>query len=113
MSTEKRELKSPPSVEGADIAQEMIRFWIADNTDHVSLRVGEAADPATEPTMWGFILGDIAKHVTDAFKDHHPDGPEKEEIIKEIVTGFLETDFEGGRHARRVAKMMGESPTEA
>ena len=47
MSTEIRELKSPPSIEGADAAQEMIRFWIADNTDHVSLRVGDAADPAT------------------------------------------------------------------
>ena len=105
MSTEKRELKSPPSIEGAQSAQEMIRFWIADNTDHVSLRVGDAADPATEPTMWGFILGDIAKHVTDAFKDLHPDGPEKEDIIKEIVTGFLNRIQFGPKSPGDVQKM--------
>ena len=90
MSTEKRELKSPPSVEGADIAQEMIRFWIADNTDHVSLRVGEAADPATEPTMWGFILADIAKHVTKVLREQNPDGPAAQEIMEQILGGIGE-----------------------
>jgi len=105
MSTEKRELKSPPSIDDAQSAQEMIRFWIADNTDHVSLRVGEAAEPAKEPTMWGFMLADIAKHVTAAFKDLHPDGPEKEDIIKEIVTGFLNRIQFGPKSPGDVQKM--------
>jgi len=34
-------------------------------------------------------------------------------VMEEIVTGFLDTEFEGGRHARRVDKMMGGSSTPA
>lgn len=105
MPTEKRDLREPPSIQGAETAQEMIRFWIADNQDHVSLRVGEAAKPETEPTMWGFILGDIAKHVTDAFKELHPEGPEKDAIIKEIVTGFLNRIQFGPKSPGTVEKM--------
>ena len=105
MSTEKRELKAPPSIDGAQSAQEMIRFWIADNTEHVSLRVGDAADPSKEPTMWGFMLADIAKHVTDGFKELHPEGPEKEDIIKEIVTGFLNRIQFGPKSPGDVQKM--------
>jgi hypothetical protein len=105
MSTEKRELKAPPSIDGAQSAQEMIRFWIADNTEHVSLRVGDAADPSKEPTMWGFMLADIAKHVTDGFKELHPEGLEKEDIIKEIVTGFLNRIQFGPKSPGDVQKM--------
>jgi Domain of unknown function (DUF5076) len=105
MSTEKRELKAPPSIDTANSAQEMIRFWIADNTEHVSLRVGDAAEPSKEPTMWGFMLADIAKHVTDAFKELHPEGPEKEDIIKEIVTGFLNRIQFGPKSPGDVQKM--------
>ena len=83
----------------------MIRFWIADNTEHVSLRVGDAADPSKEPTMWGFMLADIAKHVTDGFKELHSEGPEKEDIIKEIVTGFLNRIQFGPKSPGDVQKM--------
>ena len=89
MSTEKRELKVPPSLPEDEHGREMVRFWIAGNTDHVSLRVGDVEDPSKEPTMWGFILADIAKHVTDAFKDLHPDGPDKDAIMKELFAGFM------------------------
>jgi ribose 5-phosphate isomerase B len=34
-------------------------------------------------------------------------------VMEQIVSGFLDTEFEGGRHARRVAKMMGEDATGA
>jgi len=105
MSTEKRPLKEPPSIDDTAQAQELIRFWIADNMDHVSLRVGEVTEPEKEPTMWGFILADIAKHVTDAFKELHPDGPEKDLIIKEIVTGFLNRIQYGPKSPGQPTKM--------
>ena len=90
MSTEKRELKSPPSVEGADIAQEMIRFWISNNQDHVSLKVGASGDPEKEPPMWGFMLADIAKHVTRVLREENPDGPSAQEIMEQILGGIGE-----------------------
>ena len=105
MSSNHKELTKPGTIQHDAFAQEMVRFWISNNQDHVSLLVGGSGDPEKEPAMWGFILGDIAKHVTDAFKDHHPDGPEKEEIIKEIVTGFLNRIQFGPKSPGDVQKM--------
>ncbi|MHC4845015.1 MAG: ribose 5-phosphate isomerase B [Planctomycetota bacterium] len=34
-------------------------------------------------------------------------------VMEEIVTGFVDTEFEGGRHARRVEKMMRGNSTTA
>jgi bifunctional DNase/RNase len=90
MTDQHNPLKKPSSVRDDAVAQEMIRFWLQDNTDHVSLMVGGAEDPKTEAPMWGFILADIAKHVTKAMRQTNPDGPSAQDIISDILQGMAE-----------------------
>jgi hypothetical protein len=37
---------------------ELIRVWVAENSQHVSLRAGVWKDPA-----WGIMLADLARHI--------------------------------------------------
>lgn len=81
-------LEVPRAVATAVNAHEMIRFWIADNADHVSLMVGSVEDKSKEPAMWGFIIADIAKHVTECMVQMDPSGKDATTIMTEIMTGF-------------------------
>lgn len=90
MSDQLKELSRPEGVESAAKAQEFVRFWIADNKEHVNVLVGTAGDPEKEPAMWGFILADIAKHVTKAMREKSPDGPAAQDIMEQILGGIAE-----------------------
>ena len=90
MSDKHKALAKPATISADDQAQEFIRFWIANNTDHVSLKVGTAGDPAKEPAMWGFILADIAKHVTKVMRQQDPEGPSANELMEQILGGIAE-----------------------
>ena len=90
MSDQHKSLAKPASMPDEAQAQEFVRFWIANNTDHVSLLVGSASDPKKEPPMWGFILADIAKHVTKVMREQNPDGPSAQEIMEQILGGIGE-----------------------
>ena len=43
---------------------ELLRIWIANNSQHVSLRVGVWKDPAA----WGIMLSDLAKHIAHSYE---------------------------------------------
>lgn len=43
---------------------ELLRVWVANNDQHVSLRVGVWADPAA----WGIMLADLVKHVVNSYE---------------------------------------------
>lgn len=88
MSDQHKPLSKPATIAPDADAQEYVRFWIANNQDHVSLLVGNAGDPAKEPAMWGFILADIAKQVTKVMRDQNPDGPSATEIMDQILGGI-------------------------
>ncbi|WP_300392001.1 DUF5076 domain-containing protein [Henriciella sp.] len=90
MSDNQNSLNVPGSIPPDAEAQEFVRFWIANNTDHVSLKVGLAGDPAKEPAMWGFILADIAKQVTKVLREQDPEGPSAQAIMEQIVGGLYE-----------------------
>lgn len=90
MSDQHKSLSKPSSIPEDAAAQEFVRFWIANNTDHVSLMVGSAGDPKKEPAMWGFILADIAKQVTKVMREQNPDGPVAQEIMSQIMGGMTE-----------------------
>ena len=90
MPTNHTALNKPNSINDNADAQEMIRFWLSENTDHVSLMVGGVEDAAKEAPMWGFILADIAKHVTQALRQTNPDGPDATAIMTQIMDGFAE-----------------------
>ena len=90
MSSEHKELSKPGTIQDDAVAQEMIRFWISNNQDHVSLMIGSSGDPEKEPPMWGFMLADIAKHVTRVLREQNPDGPSAQEIMEQILGGIRE-----------------------
>ena len=90
MSSEHKELSKPGTIQDDAVAQEMIRFWISNNQDHVSLMIGSSGDPEKEPPMWGFMLADIAKHVTRVPREQNPDGPSAQEIMEQILGGIGE-----------------------
>lgn len=90
MSTNHTALNKPKSISETADAQEMIRFWLSENVDHVSLMVGAVDDADKEPPMWGFILADIAKHITQAIRQTNPDGPDATAIMTQIMDGFAE-----------------------
>ena len=78
MSDHHKPLSKPASIPAEAEAQEYVRFWLANNADHVNVYVGNAGDPEKEPAMWGFILADIAKQVTKrAFPEEDKSDAEK------------------------------------
>ncbi len=89
MSNKDNALLIPEAVDGATSAQELVRFWIADNEGASSLKVG-LADPKVEPGMWGFILADIAKHVVQTLRKADPDGPDAQGVFEQIMQNFVE-----------------------
>ncbi len=42
---------------------ELLRVWIANKGQHVSLRVGTWSDPAA----WGIMLADLARHIVNSY----------------------------------------------
>jgi hypothetical protein len=62
------ELDLPVGVEGNDVADEFIRFWIDDNDEYVSLRVGSLGKD--EPSQWGMMLADLSLHILNALKQN-------------------------------------------
>ena len=100
MSSEHKELSKPGTIQDDAVAQEMIRFWISNNQDHVSLMISSSGDPEKEPPMWGFMLADIAKHVTRVLREQNPDGPSAQEIMEQILGGI-------GERLRHVPNLSG------
>ncbi len=90
MSDQHKELARPEGIDSATKAQEFVRFWIANNKEHVNVLVGTAGDPAKEPAMWGFILADIAKHVTKAIREQDPEGLPAQDIMEQILGGLAQ-----------------------
>jgi hypothetical protein len=53
-----------PDAAKADLKSfELLRVWIANKGQHVSLRVGTWTDPAA----WGIMLADLAKHIVNSY----------------------------------------------
>jgi len=72
---------------------ELLRVWIADQDQHVSLRVGVWEDPFA----WGLVLADLAGHIANTYvqqqgsQKHGQQGKKKmsrAEVLERIVDGF-------------------------
>jgi hypothetical protein len=81
------ELDIPDGVTEAKDATELIRFWVANGEDFVSLRPGVFA-PEHEPGHWGMIIADIAKHAVRAMTQNDP-SLNTEDLFREIEDGFM------------------------
>lgn len=84
----------------------MVRMWIADNRDHVSLNIG-FFEPDYEAKQWGYILADIAKHAARGMQQDDPAIGSVEQLIATIESGYHErmaaelalTGTIGGKHS--------------
>jgi hypothetical protein len=75
---------------------ELLRVWIAEEGQHVSLRCGVWDDPAA----WGLLLADLARHIVNTYEQTVTlDRPQILQRIKEAFDAELEspTDTPLGR----------------
>jgi Domain of unknown function (DUF5076) len=61
---------------------ELLRVWIANKGQHVSLRIGVWKDPAA----WGLMLADLAKHVANSYEEDG--GFDRIATLQRIKTAF-------------------------
>jgi hypothetical protein len=61
----RRELPVPGAVDADPEAVELIRVWVADGKQHVSL----ATEVWEDPAAWGIMLVDLARHVASAYEE--------------------------------------------
>jgi hypothetical protein len=87
MSYPKDELVPPPSAIEDAMSFEIARVWVANEAQHVRLRVGVWPDPAA----WGIVLADLARHVALAY--HHAEDHDVEQVLERVLAGF-QTELE-------------------
>jgi len=59
-----KHLEIPPAAAQDKAAFEVLRVWVAEQGQHVSLRSGAWEDPFA----WGIVLADLARHIALAHK---------------------------------------------
>ena len=75
---------SIPSAAQRDKASfEVLRVWIAEQGQHVSIRSGAWEDPFA----WGIVLADLARHVALAHKLQN-EGTDEEAFLARLLEGF-------------------------
>lgn len=74
----------PPPAAGRDKASfEVLRVWIAEQGQHVSIRSGAWEDPFA----WGIVLADLARHIALAQQLHTPT-TDVEAFVERLLEGF-------------------------
>lgn len=93
-----QELDIPDGIDLNADAHELVRFWVSEGQDHVSLCIGlfEADD---EPNVWGSIAADIMRHAVNGMVQEDP-GRNAEALLAEIERAFATrlketTDYTG------------------
>ncbi len=61
---------------------ELLRVWIAEHDQHISLRVGVWEDPS----HWGIMLADLASHIANTFEQ--AEGLTHVQALKSIQLAF-------------------------
>ncbi len=78
-----KSLAPPPAAQRDKAAFEVLRVWIAEQGQHVSLRSGAWEDPFA----WGIVLADLARHITNAH--FMQDGSvDKDAFLERLLEGF-------------------------
>lgn len=76
------QLQVPPEARNDRKSFELLRVWIANQQQHISLRAGVWDDPAA----WGMMLADLAGHIANAL--HQTTGIDREEALEAIRHGI-------------------------
>jgi hypothetical protein len=82
MATDKF-LDLPPAAQRDKAAFEVLRVWIADQGQHVSIRSGAWEDPFA----WGIVLADLARHIALAHEMQNQK-TDKEAFLERLLEGF-------------------------
>lgn len=76
-------LDPPPAANSDKASFELLRVWVADGGQHVSLRYGAWDDPFA----WGIVLADLARHITNAEAIHRK-GMDEVAFLERMLEGF-------------------------
>ena len=76
-------LSIPPVAQRDKASFEVLRVWIAEQGQHVSIRSGAWEDPFA----WGIVLADLARHIANA---HHlqNEGTDTDAFLERLLEGF-------------------------
>jgi hypothetical protein len=75
------ELRMPPVASTDPTAIEIVRVWVAQNGQHVSLKHDQWPDPAA----WGLLLADLARHLGNAYEQS---GRDRADTVRRVREGF-------------------------
>ena len=81
---QKNELQIPPAAKSDVKNFELMRAWIANSDLHVSLQLGGWE----EPSPWGVVLADLARHVANFYVEKL--GMDREEVLTILREEFVE-----------------------
>jgi len=73
----------PPAAQRDKASFEVMRVWIAEQSQHVSIRSGAWEDPFA----WGIVLADLARHIALAH-ELHGETPNKDAFLERLLEGF-------------------------
>jgi len=82
MGTE-NQLRVPDTAAGDKSAFELLRVWIADQSQQVSLRGGVWEDPAA----WGVMLADLARSIVLIHQEEDED-LDPDDFLSKLLEGF-------------------------
>lgn len=78
-----KHLSIPPVAQHDKASFEVLRVWIAEQGQHVSIRSGAWEDPFA----WGIVLADLARHIALAHEMQKP-GTDKDKFLERLLEGF-------------------------
>jgi hypothetical protein len=76
-------LDPPPAAQRDKAGFEVLRVWIAEQGQHVSIRSGAWEDPFA----WGIVLADLARHIANAH-ELQDKKINKEAFLERLLEGF-------------------------
>lgn len=78
-----KSLAIPPAAQRDKASFEVLRVWIAEQSQHVSIRSGAWEDPFA----WGIVLADLARHIALAH-ELQDNKNNKEKFLDRLLEGF-------------------------
>ncbi len=76
-------LNIPPVAQRDKASFEVLRVWIAEQGQHVSIRSGAWEDPFA----WGIVLADLARHIALAH-EMQDKSVDKDAFLERLLEGF-------------------------
>ena len=78
-----KHLDIPPAAARDKASFEVLRVWIAEQGQHVSIRSGAWEDPFA----WGIVLADLARHIAHAHQLQNED-TDTDAFLQRLLEGF-------------------------